>query len=235
MSERLVAGGADVVAGSVGSRKPRRPRRDAELNRERLLSAAASVLLRDGPNVPLATIASTAGVGIGTLYRSYADRAALLRALQLRAYGFLNQILDEVETQPLSGLDAVGQFLTRTLAIGEQLVLPLHGAPPLVTAEAVRARQAINRRLERFLERGRAERGIRAAVNATDIIVFSALITQPLPHGPAWHRLAARQIANFLNGLADSGPIDMPGPAVTAENIERAFVPGAAEGAAPEG
>jgi len=61
--------------------------------------------------------------------------------------------------------------------------------------------------------------------------VFSALITQPLPHGPAWRLMAARQIANFLNGLAGSGPIDLPGPAVTAADIERAFAPGDADGA----
>ncbi|HEX4253168.1 MAG TPA: TetR/AcrR family transcriptional regulator [Pseudonocardia sp.] len=224
--ERSEARRANPAAAAAGPRKPRRPRRDAELNRERLLAAAASAMLRDGRTVPLATIAAAAGVGVGTLYRSYADREALLHALQLRAYGFLNRILDEVEGEQLSGLDAVGRYLAGTLTISEQLVLPLHGAPPLVTPEAVRARQAINRRLERFLDRGRAERSIRAEVNATDIIVFSALITQPLPHGPSWHRMAARQIANFLNGLAASGPIDMPASAVTAGEIERAFTPG---------
>jgi AcrR family transcriptional regulator len=204
-------------------RKPRRPRRDAEANRERLLAAAVAAMLRDGPNVPLATIAADAGVGIGTLYRSYADREALVQALQFRAYGFLSKILDEIDDERLSGLDSVGEYLTRTLAISEQLILPLHGVPPLVTAEAVQARQAINQRLDRYIERGRAERSIRAPINGTDIIVFSALITQPLPHGPAWHRVAARQIAIFLNGVAGSGPIDLPGPEVKREDIEKAF------------
>jgi AcrR family transcriptional regulator len=207
----------------TADRKTRRPRRDAEENRERLLAAAAAALLREGRNVPLATIAADAGVGVGTLYRSYADRDDLLRALQFRAYGFLNQILDEVDAQRLSGLDSVGEYLTRTLSISEQLILPLHGAPPLATAEAVRAREAINERLDRFIERGRAERSIRAPVNSTDIIVFSALITQPLPHGTAWRRTAGRQIALFLNGLAGSGPIDVPGPPVTREDIEHTF------------
>lgn len=201
----------------------RRIRRDAEENRERLLAVAAPIALREGHNVPLATIAARAGVGIATLYRSFADRDALLSALQLRAYGFLNHILDEVEPLGLSGLDSVGEFLTRTLAIGDQLVLPLHGAPPLTGAEGVEARQAIDRRLERFVERGLAERSIRAPVNATDVIVFSALVTRPLPHSPGWTLLAARQLANFLNGLAGNGPIDMPGPAVAQGEIEQTF------------
>ena len=173
--------------------------------------------------MPMATIASLAGVGVATLYRSFADRDALINALQFRAYGFLNGILDDVANLGLSGLDSVGEFLTRALAISDQLVLPLHGTPPLVSPEATEARQSIDRRLEQFIARGRAEYGIRAPVNATDIIVFSALVTRPLPHNPDWPRLAARQVATFLNGLAGNGPMDVPGPAVTQDDIERTF------------
>ena len=201
----------------------RRVRRDAEQNRERLLAVAAPIALREGHNVPLATIAARAGVGVATFYRHFADRDALVEALQFRAYGFLNRILDEVEPLALSGLDSVGEFLLRALAISDQLVLPLHGAPPLATPEATEARQAIDSRLQRFIDRGCAERSIRAPVNATDVIVFSALVTRPLPYSPGWPRLAARQVANFLNGLAGNGPIALSEPAVTQGDIERTF------------
>jgi AcrR family transcriptional regulator len=186
-------------------------------------------MLREGRNVPLATIASEAGVGVGTLYRSYADREGLLHALEYRAYGLLNQILDDLDNEDFTGLQAVREFLSRTLAIADQLVLPLHGAPPLITAEAVDARQAINQRLDRFIKRGRADGSIRAAVNATDIIIFSAMTTQPLPHGLDWRRIAARQIAIFTHGLAATGPIDAPGPAVKRKDIEKAFAPSTAQ------
>jgi AcrR family transcriptional regulator len=206
-----------------GSPAQRRPRRDAEANRERLLAAAVSAMMREGRRVPLATIAAEAGVGVGTLYRKYADREALLHDLEYRAYSLLNQILDDTERRDLSGLEAVAEFLSRSLDIGDQLVLPLHGAPPLVTSEAVAARQAINRRLDAFIERGRCDGSIRAAVNATDIIVFSAIMTQPLAHGPEWPRLARRQLAIYLAGIAADAPADMPGPPVTSQDIERTF------------
>jgi AcrR family transcriptional regulator len=180
-------------------------------------------MLREGRHVPLAVIAAEAGVGVGTLYRGYADREALLHALEYRAYGLLDQILDDVDRLDVPGLDAVREFLARTVAIGAQLILPLHGAPPLITAHAVHARQEINRRLDRFIERGHADGSIRAPANATDIIVFSALITQPLPHGPDWPLIAARQLAIFVNGLAGSGPAAVPGPAVTRQDVEAAF------------
>ncbi len=207
----------------MAGRPLRRPRRDAELNRERVLDAAASLIFREGRHVPLADIAAAAGVGVGTLYRSYADREALLHALEYRAYGLLNHILDEIERRDLPGLDAIRHYLERTLDVGGQLILPLHGAPPLVSAQAVQARREINRRLEGFIERGQADGSIRAPVNATDVIVFSALTTQPLPHGPNWPLIAGRQLAIFVNGLAGSGPAGMPGPAVTRDDVETAF------------
>jgi AcrR family transcriptional regulator len=70
------------TARAEGNASPGR-RRDAELNRERVLASAVSAMLREGRNVPLAAIAAEAGVGVGTLYRSYADREALLHALAI--------------------------------------------------------------------------------------------------------------------------------------------------------
>jgi AcrR family transcriptional regulator len=220
-SETGETGGVDPGPCAVQPR--RRPRRDAEANRERVLAAATSAIEREGRNVPLATIAAEAGVGVGTLYRHYPDREALLHDLEYHAYGLLNEILDDIAGRDLPGLDAIAEFLSRTLAIRDQLVLPLHGAPPLTSAEAVAARLNINRRLDRFIERGHADHSVRAAVNATDVIVFSALTTQPLPHGPDWTRIARRQLAIFLNGLAWNGPIDFPGPPVERDEIETAF------------
>ena len=204
-------------------RPPRRPRSDAEANRDRLLAAAASAMTREGRHVPLSVIAAEAGVGVGTLYRKYADRDALMQALEYRAYGLLTQILDDVASRGLPGLEAIGEFLAATVQIASQLVLPLHGAPPLVTAEAVAARQQINARLDSFIARGQADGTIAAPVTATDVIVFSALITQPLAHGPDWERLAARQLAIFLNGMAGGSSRSIPGPPVTREDIEAAF------------
>lgn len=212
-----------LVRGGPARGPARRPRRDSEANRERLLAAAAAVMLRDGRHVPLAVIAAEAGVGVGTLYRKYADRDALLQALEYRAYGLLIQILDDISRRDRPGLEAVREFLARTLDIAGQLILPLHGAPPLMTAEAQAARGEISTRLDAFLDRGRADGTITAAVNASDVIVFSALITQTLAHGPDWPRLASRQIAIFVAGLAGGVTGGIPGPPVTAQDIETAF------------
>jgi AcrR family transcriptional regulator len=201
----------------------RRPRRDAELNRERILAAAVSVMAREGRHVPLATISAEAGVGVGTLYRGYPDRDALMQALEYRAYALLEDILERADERGVTGREAIGIYLIRAMQIGEHLILPLHGAPPLLTADAVQARRRISERLDGLLARGRADGSITVAVNATDVIVFCALITQPLTHGPDWAHTAERQVAIFLAGLGRDGPVDVPAPAVTADDIERTF------------
>ncbi|GAA1502564.1 TetR/AcrR family transcriptional regulator [Sphaerisporangium rubeum] len=55
-------------------------RADARRNRDRLLEAAVRAFSTDGPGVTLDAIAKDAGVGIGTLYRHYPTREALIEA-----------------------------------------------------------------------------------------------------------------------------------------------------------
>jgi AcrR family transcriptional regulator len=55
-------------------------RADARRNRDRLLDAAVRAFASDGADVTLEAIAKTAGVGIGTLYRHFPTRDALVEA-----------------------------------------------------------------------------------------------------------------------------------------------------------
>jgi AcrR family transcriptional regulator len=63
------------------STEPERPlRADAQRNRDRLLASAVRAFSQEGPNVTLDAIAKEAGVGIGTLYRHFPTREALIEA-----------------------------------------------------------------------------------------------------------------------------------------------------------
>jgi AcrR family transcriptional regulator len=55
-------------------------RADAQRNRDRLLEVAVRAFSREGPDVTLDAIAKKAGVGIGTLYRHFPTREALIDA-----------------------------------------------------------------------------------------------------------------------------------------------------------
>lgn len=56
-------------------------RADAARNRERILAAAAAVFAARGLDVTLDDIATHAGLGVGTVYRRFANREALIEAL----------------------------------------------------------------------------------------------------------------------------------------------------------
>jgi AcrR family transcriptional regulator len=59
----------------------RKPRVDAQRNRERLLEIAKEAFTRSGANVSLDEVAKQAGIGARTLYRHFPTRDALLEAV----------------------------------------------------------------------------------------------------------------------------------------------------------
>jgi AcrR family transcriptional regulator len=59
----------------------RKPRADAQRNRERILQVAKEIFTRDGAAASLDDITRQAGIGPGTLYRHFATRDALIEAV----------------------------------------------------------------------------------------------------------------------------------------------------------
>lgn len=72
---------AAKVKSAKKAKAPRGPRADAQRNRLRLLEAAKAAFAEKGSAASLEEIARAAGVGIGTLYRHFPTREALIEAL----------------------------------------------------------------------------------------------------------------------------------------------------------
>jgi AcrR family transcriptional regulator len=189
---------------AAGSAPPRRPlRKDAEANRERLLAAAVTTLLRHGSGATLAQIAEEAGVGIGTLYRRYPSRENMLEALQLRAFGLVIDLVKEIESEDLLGIDAVRTFLERTVDHGSQLVMPAHGVPLSPSAQIHRLRGELHGRIAAMVERGVRDGSVRPDLTAHDVVTFGSLIALPQPGVENWSELMTRQIDLFLDAVRD--------------------------------
>jgi AcrR family transcriptional regulator len=185
-------------------------RRDAAENRDRVLAAAAAAVRREGAGVPLATIAADAGVGVGTLYRRYPSREALLTALTLRSFRLVLDAAQNAANSTGRGIDALRSFIDQTIEHGPELVLPMHGGPVPLDEDTVALRSEVHATLEKVLRRGRRDGSIRAGVTAFDIIVFGALLAQPLPHVLDWRSAARRQARIYLDGLASEAPTPLP-------------------------
>jgi AcrR family transcriptional regulator len=182
----------------------RRTRKDALENRDRVLDAATELVRSEGEKVPMAKIAERAGVGVGTVYRHFATREALLGALVHRSFGLAVENAGAAAAHPGSALAGVRQFLLATLRDRDRFVLPLHGGPVIFTP-ATRQRQAdVRTALRALLERGQAAGELRADLTPEDLIVAASLLSRPLPGTHHWDALARRQIDLMVNGLAPS-------------------------------
>src|SRR5271165_5902738 len=79
----------------------RKPRTDAQRNRERILEVAKKAFTRAGASASLDDIAKQAGVGPGTLYRHFPSREDLLKAVyQAAAEKLATAATEFAETLP---------------------------------------------------------------------------------------------------------------------------------------
>jgi AcrR family transcriptional regulator len=88
----------------------RRPKRaDARRNYDKLVAAAREVFSTDGTSAPLEEVARRAGVGIGTLYRHFPTRQALLEAVYLEEVEGMARAAAELSD--VAPWDALSQWL----------------------------------------------------------------------------------------------------------------------------
>src|SRR5947199_380338 len=100
-----------IRGGAMG----RAPRADACRNRDRLLEVASAAFARDGVEASLERIAKDAGVGIGTLYRHYPGRDALMEAVYRHNLDQLICDADELSANK-PPVEALEEFMQRFVA-----------------------------------------------------------------------------------------------------------------------
>lgn len=183
----------------------RKLRSDAAGNAERVMAAAVRAGLAEGKNVPLAQIAADAGVGVGTLYRRYPNRAALIEALEVRAYRLLIAEAEDALAAGTSGLDSIDRFLSQTFLHRDELVLPLHGAPRTEGTESSRLRDQLKTTMAAIVKRGHDDGTLRHGVTGRTIVRFGAMLAQPMSNVQGWTESAAEQRSVFLRGISTGG------------------------------
>jgi AcrR family transcriptional regulator len=138
----------------------RKPRADAERNRQRLLEAAKASFAKSGAATSLEEIARVAGVGIGTLYRHFPTRDALVEEVYRDA---LNRLSDDAERLAKSHppVEALRQWLLlfidyiSTKKLMADLLATLTGGPAaLYAASGPRLRAAIGSLVDRAKANG---------------------------------------------------------------------------------
>jgi AcrR family transcriptional regulator len=179
----------------------RKPRTDAQRNRERILEVAKVAFRRSGANTSLDDIAKQAGVGAGTLYRHFPTRDALLEAVYRTEVEKLaaSERKFAQAMPPIEALRAWMRLFVDHIA-AKQIIVPalntVVGGPSKVY-EASRAHitGAINALVKRAIESG----DIRSDLDPFDLL--RALIgVSNVASGPDWPQSAKRLVDILILG-----------------------------------
>ena len=177
-------------------------RADAQRNRDKLLTAATEAFATDGEDVALETIAARAGVGIGTLYRNFPSREALVVA----AYEHEVDALCAAAADLLAALPAdealrawmnrFADYMATKRSMGNALRAAASSDSPLFAV----TRERILGALRLLLEAGAAAGTLRADVDPKDVMRVINGIWY-LPGGPEWRDDVGRMLGLVIDGL----------------------------------
>lgn len=176
-------------------------RSDALRNQLQLVRAATAAVHREGLRVPMGTIAADAGVGVATLYRHFPTRDDLLSHLSHRSFEQVLANAQAAERQGTTPTDSLRLFIDAAISQRNELVLPLHGGPPLTSAATKVVRDEVHHIVQRIIDRGVADATLRPGTTPRDIVVFGAMLAQPRPTDPDWDATCRRLLTTYLRGL----------------------------------
>jgi AcrR family transcriptional regulator len=202
-------------------------RRDAKRNRQRILAAAREVFAEEGLNVALEQIARRAGLGIGTLYRRFPDREALIDGV---FEGHLQQILTLAEES--SRDEDAWRGLVQFMEGMSRMQLANRGLNDLVIGNTRgRERSALLRDrldplLDELLTRAQEQGTLRSDVTTQDLPLIGAMIGGVIDITASvapdmWYRY----LRIVLDGLRSerSGPSALPLPSLRVEQLSQAM------------
>ena len=148
-------------------------RADAQRNRDRLLDVAARAFSHEGPDVTLEAIAKEAGVGIGTLYRHFPTREALVDAsYRNELYRLCDSAEQLLKRQPpdralRTWMDHFVDYMTTKRGMGDALkALIASGGDPFSES-----RDRLIGALTTLLRAGASAGTLRADVDPEDVLI----------------------------------------------------------------
>jgi AcrR family transcriptional regulator len=182
-------------------------RADAQRNRDKLLAAATAAFAEEGEEVALETVAARAGVGIGTLYRHFPSRDALVVAAYQHEVDELCAAAEDLaRSQPADvalrlWTERFADYIATKRSMGNALRTAVASDSPLFAE----TRERILGALRLLLDAGARAGTLRADVDTTDVCrVINAIWY--IPDGPQWRETVRRMLELVIDGLRYGAP-----------------------------
>lgn len=205
---------------------PRRLRADAVRNQQRIIEAAGRLFAERGLDVTLDDVAEAAGVGVGTVYRRFPNKQALIVEVFDHNVAELAEALEAAngEPDPWAGLAAIFEYACQNMASNRgfgEVMLEL----PDARERFASVRDRIQPQLERLIGRAHAAGAVREGITGTDFFMMVSMVESVATFSrsvnpEAWRRY----MAIVLDGArADCLPrVPLTVPPLDAEEIDRA-------------
>jgi AcrR family transcriptional regulator len=185
-------------------RKPtapaRKPRADSARNRQLLIDAAKAGFSGVGLDVSLEEIARRAGVGIGTLYRHFPTREAVVEAVYRREVEQLAEAVPQLlQTSPAGAALHKWMHLFIDFIATKRII-----APSLATAAARTSTptsvELITRAISTLVKRAIASGDVRKDIDPSDLLRAMVGVSYGNPDA-GWEASARRLIDILMDGL----------------------------------
>jgi len=204
---------------------PRGLRRDARANRERILGAAADAFAEHGLEASVEEIARRADVGMGTLYRRFPHKAALIDAIFEAHLDELARIARQALDDP-DAWEGLRTFLEQTVSLqahnrGFAEILAVHLRDEKLIAKA---RARVTPLLGQLIQRAQAAGALRPDIVYEDVSVLlwtsGHIVEATRDIAPAFWQ---RQLALALDALRATNASPLPQPPLTTSQHQRAM------------
>jgi AcrR family transcriptional regulator len=180
----------------------RAQRADARRNRERLLAAATEAFAEAGTDVSLEAIAKRAGVGIGTLYRHFPSRAALVEAAYRSEVDHLCDAAKELLAEHPPDA-ALAEWMDRYVGYGAAKRGMSDALQSVVASKSdlyAESRTRILEAIATLLEAGAAAGTIRSDVDAEDVLRSMGAVWL-MTDDRLWSEQAHKTLGLLMDGL----------------------------------
>jgi AcrR family transcriptional regulator len=201
-------------------------RADARRNRDQIIAAARTIFAEQGPDVPMEEIARVAAVGVGTLYRRFPDRDALISAVARDNFGrVLTEARAAIAEEP-TAWKALVRFLrhSQELKLSVQLAMFSPIAASILREDPLTEefRRTLLSELDAVVHAAQTEGALRKDVDTGDVaVLFSLLLRQIPPRQDEAARIAQdRCMALMLDGLRARPGSPLPGRPLTSADLE---------------
>ncbi len=168
-------------------------RADARRNRERILESARAVFAECGADAQIDDVARQAGVGVGTVYRHFPTKEALLAELvreKFRLFAARGREALEQDGEPFAVLEDLLRRNAETTACDAASQQALLGAGDTVWMQADAERQELVALTDELIARARRAGTIREDVDANDIAMLMCGLCSSMGSKPGfdWRR-----------------------------------------------